>query len=93
MRILILEDSRPTQLLLKSRLEKEGITVDTADNGHQGFQLATSNAYDIILTDIHMPHWDGFKFIEAVQAVSPHLPILIITSSHDDQEILSRLEH
>ena len=93
MRILILEDSKPTQHLLQTRLEKAGFTVDTADNGHQGFQLATSNAYDIILSDIHMPHWDGFKFIEAIQVINPHLPILITTSSHDDRLTLERLEH
>ena len=93
MRILVLEDSKPTQHLLRSRLEQEGFTVDTADNGHQGFQLATSNAYDIILSDINMPHWDGFKFIEAIQVVCPYLPILIITSAHDDREILKRLDN
>jgi pyruvate kinase len=93
MRILVLEDSKPTQHLLRSRLEQEGCTVDTADNGHQGFQRATSNAYDIILSDIKMPHWDGFKFIEAIQVVCPYLPILIITSAHDDPEILKRLDN
>ena len=92
MRILVLEDSKPVQHLLRSRLELAGYTVDTADNGHQGFQLATSNAYDIILSDIAMPHWDGFKFIEAIQVISPHLPILVITSSPEDQETLERLE-
>lgn len=92
MRILVLEDSKPSQHLLRSRLEQEGFTVDTADNGHQGFQRATANAYDVILSDIHMPHWDGFKFIEAIQVVSPHLPILIITSAHDDQQMLARLQ-
>lgn len=93
MRILVLEDSKPTQHLLRSRLEKEGFTVDTADNGHQGFQRATAHAYDIILSDIDMPHWDGFKFIEAIQVVCPYLPIIIITSSHDDREVLDRLDH
>jgi pyruvate kinase len=92
MRILVLEDSKPTQHLLRSRLEQEGFTVDTADNGHQGFQLATANAYDVILSDIQMPHWDGFKFVEAIQVVNPHLPILIITSTPDDRAILERLE-
>lgn len=92
MRILVLEDSKPTQHLLRSRLEQAGFTVDTADNGHQGFQLATSSAYDIILTDIAMPHWDGFKFIEAIQVISPHLPILVITATHDSQETMARLE-
>jgi len=91
MRILVLEDSKPTQHLLRTRLEKEGFIVDTADNGHQGFQRATSSAYDVILSDIQMPHWDGFKFIEAIQVVSPHLPILIITSTPDDPKMLERL--
>jgi pyruvate kinase len=91
MRILVLEDSKPTQHLLRTRLEKEGFVVDTADNGHQGFQRATSSAYDVILSDIQMPHWDGFKFIEAIQVVSPHLPILIITSTPDDAKMLARL--
>ena len=91
MRILIVEDSKPTQHLLRSRLEQAGVAVDTADNGHQGFQRATANAYDIILSDIVMPHWDGFKFIEAIQVVNPALPILIMTSSHEDRAILDRL--
>lgn len=91
MRILVLEDSKPTQHLLRSRLEKEGYTVDVANNGHQGFQLATAHAYDAILTDIQMPHWDGFKFIEAVCVVNPHLPIIVVTASLDDREVMNRL--
>lgn len=92
MRILILEDSKPVQQLLKSRLEKEGYTVEAVNNGHQGFQLATTNAYDVILSDIRMPHWDGFKFIEAVQVISPQLPIIIISSAYQDPGICSRLD-
>lgn len=91
MRILVLEDSKPTQHLLRSRLEKEGCEVDVADNGHQGFKLATANAYDAILTDIQMPHWDGFKFIEAIGVVNPHLPIMVVTSTLEDREVLDRL--
>ncbi len=91
MRILVLEDSKPTQHLLRSRLEKEGCVVDVADNGHQGFQLATANAYDAILTDLQMPHWDGFRFIEAIGVVNPHLPILVLTSTLDDHETVERL--
>lgn len=91
MRILVLEDSKPSQHLLRSRLEKAGCSVDVADNGHQGFQLATANAYDAILTDLQMPHWDGFRFIEAIGVVNPHLPILVVTSTLDDHTTVERL--
>ena len=92
MRILILEDSRATQVLVKKRLEKQGYTVAAVDNGHQGFQLAISKSYDVIITDIHMPHWDGFKFIEAMQVVNPHVPIIIVSSLHDDPEVIDCAE-
>ncbi len=92
MHILILEDAKSTQLLLKARLEKEGHTVEAVDNGHQGFLLASSNPYDCIISDIMMPRWDGMKFIEAIQVVRPHLPIIIVSSHHGDAEIRSRLE-
>ena len=79
MRILVLEDSRPNQMLVKARLEKAGHQVELVANGHQGFVLATSSTYDIVISDIGMPHWDGFKFIEAMQVVCPQLPIVIIS--------------
>ncbi|WP_310599906.1 pyruvate kinase [Desulfobulbus sp.] len=91
MRILVLEESKSTRNLLRTRLERAGYTVDTADNGHQGFQRATANAYDVILCNIAMPHWDGFKFIEAIQVVAPHLPILVIVPASGDHAIRARL--
>jgi pyruvate kinase len=91
MQILLLEDSPAVQLLTKKRLEKEGYKVDAVDNGHQGFQLATCKSYDVIVSDIEMPHWDGFKFIEAMQVVCPHLPIIIVSSSEKDPAVVDRL--
>lgn len=90
MRILVLEDSRPVKELLKRRLEKEGHLVDVVDNGHQGFVLATSNPYDLVVSDVEMPHWDGFKFIEAMQVVCPRIPIIIVTSKTIDEEFTAR---
>ena len=91
MRILILEDSAPVQKILQVRLEKEGYVVEAVSNGHQGFQLAASNAYDAIISDIRMPHWDGFKFIDAIQVICPQLPLIIITAASEDPDITQRL--
>jgi pyruvate kinase len=91
MRILVLEDAKSTQLLIRKRLEKEGHSVEVVDNGHQGFLLASSAIFDIILTDISMPFWDGFKFIEAIGVVSPHLPIVILSSRSEELDVRRRL--
>lgn len=92
-RILLVEDNKTQQKLVRERLAKAGHVIDVVDNGHQGFILATSNSYDVILSDIVMPHWDGFKFIEAVQVACPHLPIIIISSLAHKTETLERLQN
>ncbi len=91
MRILVLEDAKSTRKLLMARLVKEGHSVEGVDNGHQGFLQATSSTFDVIITDINMPHWDGFKFIEAIEVICPHLPLIISSSMNDEQELLSQL--
>ena len=87
MQILLLEDHPVTQKLIQHRLESQGHHVNALDNGHQGFREATANSYDLIISDIEMPHWDGFKFIEAMEVVAPHLPIVIITGSEEEQVV------
>ncbi len=90
MRVLVVEDSKPTRLLITSRLAKEGHEVDSAENGRQGFLMATSNQYDVLISDIYMPEWDGFKFISAMRVVSPHLPIIVVSSSHEENVLRER---
>ncbi len=91
MRILLLEDAKTTQVLVKERLEKKNHTVDAVDNGHQGFKMASANSYDVIISDIMMPHWDGFKFIEAMQVINPHVPIIVVTSVNKEPDVIDRL--
>lgn len=91
MHILVLEDSRPIQKLVQARLEKAGHTVDVVNNGQQGFRLATDHSYDAIISDIKMPLWDGVKFVQAMQVICPHLPIIIVTSAADDEEVTEQL--
>lgn len=91
MRILVLEDSKLLKELFKARLEREGHEVTVVDNGHQGFILATSYPYDVVVSDVQMPHWDGFKFIDAMQVVCPRIPIIIVTSLSVDPEIMAKV--
>ncbi len=91
MRILILEDSKASRILLEARLNKAGHITQAAANGRQGFLLATSQQYDAIISDLNMPGWDGFKFIEAMKVVCPRIPIIVISSSFDESDVKERL--
>ena len=92
MRILLLEDNPVNRTLIASQLARLGHQVDTVANGQQGFLRATSNQYDIFLCDILMPHWDGFKFIDAMTVVCPTMPIVVISSSAEGHDLASKLK-
>lgn len=62
--ILIIEDDIPLQEAYSFILKTEGHNVASADNGKEGYDLATTADYDLILLDLHMPIMNGWEFLE-----------------------------
>ena len=79
-RILIVEDEIKTALSLKKGLEENDYEVDYAINGHEGLRLATTNAYNLIVSDIVMPVIDGIEFCTALRNQGITCPVLMLTA-------------
>jgi CheY-like chemotaxis protein/HPt (histidine-containing phosphotransfer) domain-containing protein len=60
-RVLLVEDSLVNQEVCQAMMESAGITVDLANNGREGVEMATSRSYDAILMDLQMPGMDGLE--------------------------------
>ena len=86
-KILIVEDTDDTRVYMESVLELEGFDVVSARDGLEGLEQATSELPDLIITDISMPHLDGFQMIQEIRARpdQKHVPILAITSHGMDK--------
>ena len=58
--ILVVEDNKVNQLLVKGILKKFGFSkIDSADDGPDAFRKLDDTCYDLILMDIQMPGMDG----------------------------------
>ena len=62
-KILVIDDERAIRNTLKEILEFEGYTVEVAENGRVGLDMALATKYDLIYTDIKMPEMDGMEFL------------------------------
>jgi len=80
MRILVVEDEHKIANSLKKGLEQENFAADVAYNGSDGFDLASTEDYDVIILDILLPGRDGLEICRKLRQESIHTPILILTA-------------
>jgi len=84
-RILVAEENKANQVVLKQQLELFQLQVDFVDNGVAALKLWRQGKYDLILTDVHMPIMDGYKLVKNIrleeQRTGKHIPVIAITAN------------
>jgi two-component system, chemotaxis family, chemotaxis protein CheY len=84
-RILVVDDDENIRDLLRLHLTSAGYEVEVAaDAIVAGYRILKSPP-DLIITDISMPHMDGFEFVAALKADTtlPRIPVIFLTSMED----------
>src|SRR3954462_13212425 len=80
MRILLVEDDKDLQRLLKKALNEAGYVVDTALDGEEGHFLGDTEPYDAVVLDLGLPKMDGVTVLEKWRAGGKAMPVLILTA-------------
>src|SRR3989338_8839051 len=80
MRILVIEDEHRIANMLKKGLEQERFAVDAVYNGTEGFDLASTEDYDLIILDLMLPEMNGIEICKKLRAQQMHVPILMLTA-------------
>ena len=86
-KILVVEDEKDIQNIIKAFLENAEYKVETADDGLDAINLIQNNNYDLILLDIMLPKVDGFTVCEMIRKNS-NVPIIILTALTDEESQL-----
>jgi DNA-binding response OmpR family regulator len=80
--ILIVDDDESMRDLLRLHLTAAGYEVQVAEDAIAAGYLVLRSPPDLIISDVNMPHLDGFEFIEALKAdkTLPNIPVIFLTS-------------
>ena len=92
MKLLIVEDEDKTSGYLRKGLQENGFVVDVADNGEDGFHLARSSHYDLIVLDVMLPQRDGWSVAQSLRATGKQTPILFLTARDSVEDRVKGLE-
>jgi two-component system, chemotaxis family, chemotaxis protein CheY len=81
-RILVVDDSASIRQLLSFILEKAGFGVEVAIDGHDALKFLDGRTFDLVLTDLNMPHADGISLIRQVRSNDDYkrVPIVVLTT-------------
>lgn len=87
-RVLLVEDSITTRLLLKSVLELGGYEVKTAPDGFEAWGLLKSEEFGILVCDIEMPKMNGFELVTKIKEDSQlkNMPIVLVTGRESAED-------
>ncbi|EGA66205.1 HAMP domain-containing hybrid sensor histidine kinase/response regulator [Vibrio brasiliensis] len=83
-RVLVAEDNRANQLVIREMFKRIGLNIDIAENGRQAIEMVQQYQYDVIFMDISMPEMDGMQACKAIRNLddpaTAKLPIIALTA-------------
>lgn len=85
--ILLAEDNKVNQILVRAILDKTGCLYDVVDNGEAAIEKVLASSPDLVLMDIQMPTLDGIAACQQIKAKYPTLPIVALTANVMDADI------
>ena len=79
-RILVVDDEESIREFLEIMLKKEGYEVTLAEDGQKAKDLLTKKTFDMIISDLQMPHVTGIELLKHVKETYPDTVFMLITA-------------
>ncbi|HEX4278740.1 MAG TPA: response regulator transcription factor [Bryobacteraceae bacterium] len=92
MQILVVEDEQRMAGLLKRGLTEEGHNVIVARDGAEGFEIARTMQFDVIVLDVMLPKMDGITVAKRLRAERNQTPILALTAKDASADVIHGLD-
>jgi DNA-binding response OmpR family regulator len=90
-RILVVEDNADLAFAVTTALQSEGFDVAVADTGPGGVEAARGRSADLIILDLMLPGFDGYRVIRTLREDGIETPILVLTARGEEADKVKAL--
>jgi len=87
-RVLAVDDEHMIAYLVKATLEDAGYQVRTARDGLEALEALAEESFDLLITDIMMPHLDGWELCKKLHSDEQlaKIPVVVMSAARDLRE-------
>ena len=79
-KILLVEDDKTLNFIIKDNLEQAGYVVTSVEDGEAAIKIFSSGKFSLCLLDVMLPKKDGFTLAKEIREVDDHVPIIFVTA-------------
>ena len=85
--ILVVEDDYALNRMICAKLRQEDYQVFSAMDGQEALDIMAREHIDLVISDVMMPHMDGYALTKELRSAKYHLPILMITAKSQMEDM------
>src|SRR5882672_11074958 len=93
MRILLVDDDPALVRAYQSALKRFGMIVETAADGREALDRVKHTEFDVVLSDISMPHMSGLELLQAVRGHDVDVPVILMTGEPGVDSAMHAVDH
>jgi DNA-binding response OmpR family regulator len=91
-KVLLVDDDNAVREMMTATLERKGFEVVAAANVSEALRFITTQSFDVLITDLHMPNpGDGFTVVTAMRHSQPHALTLLVSGYPDVQSAMDTI--
>jgi DNA-binding response OmpR family regulator len=88
----LVEDDPSIVLGLRMNLEREGYSVELAEDGEQGLTRAGTGEFDLLILDIMLPKLNGYEVLDALRKQRCETPVLLLSARSSEMDKVMGLD-
>ncbi len=90
--VLVVDDEPGLREMLAANLELEGFRVTEAESGERALELARTQSFDLVVTDIRMPGMNGVELFRSLRGLGLQMPVVLMTAFAVEELVKGALE-
>ncbi len=91
-RVLVVDDERPTRLLMEKELPRAGYVVTCAETGEEALEQVRTQEFDVILLDLKMPGIGGMEALRRMREVGTSGEVVVLTGHPDVESAIAAMK-